>query len=56
MYVSYDEESKVKIRLIDFVMKHSRYSLCNLTFLSEHNPVTSEGAGTFHLKARLKEG
>lgn len=49
------KKAKFKIKHIDFAIKYSRYSLCNLTLLSEHNAITSERAGTFHLKARLRE-
>lgn len=49
------KKAKFKIMHIDFVMKYSRYPLYNLTLLSEYNPITSERAGTFHLKARLRE-
>lgn len=47
------EKAKYEIMHIDFVLKYSRYSLRNLTLLSEYNPITLEGAGTLHLKARL---
>lgn len=49
------EKAKYEIMHIDFVLKYSRYSLRNLTLLSEYNPITLEGAGTLHLKARLWE-